>query len=294
MAIKSHSSSNSNSSKNLFLQSKSPANRYRRGGGRGNRKEGERKACISFFITEFGDKWKTKDLFFEFKDLREIDEVVIPPKRDRNGRRYGFVHFLNVKDVNLLAIKMDNVVSERGKLFANFSRFERGSKENTRIVRKVGGWSKKKNGRAEENLSQGHRLDDCFGKRSFAEVLQNSNKAKSSGGVDETLKVLHFVPDNDDILRYKRAFAAVVKNPEVAGDFKRKFLEEGLFSIRIMSLGPKLCLLEDLVCGETELFVEEKKEWWSQWFSSIKPWDSADVDKERLTWLRLSGIPCHA
>lgn len=43
-----------------------------------------------FFITEFGDSWKSRDLLFELKELGKIVEVVIPNKRDRRGRRYGF------------------------------------------------------------------------------------------------------------------------------------------------------------------------------------------------------------
>lgn len=64
----------------------------------------------TIFVTEFDDKWRAWDLFFEFKELGDIGEVIIPPKRDRRGRRYGFVRFINVEDVKRLATKMDNVI----------------------------------------------------------------------------------------------------------------------------------------------------------------------------------------
>ena len=51
-----------------------------------------------------------KDLYFEFKDLGDIDEVFIPPKRDKVGRRYGFVRYFNVADERLMATKLDNVI----------------------------------------------------------------------------------------------------------------------------------------------------------------------------------------
>lgn len=31
----------------------------------------------------------------------------------------------------------------------------------------------------------------------------------------------------------------------------------------------------------------------SQWFKEIKRWKPLEVDKERLTWLRIYDIPCH-
>lgn len=53
------------------------------------KKDGVR--STSFFVAEFDDKWMAKDLYYDLKDLGEIDEVVIPPRRYRRGRRFGFV-----------------------------------------------------------------------------------------------------------------------------------------------------------------------------------------------------------
>lgn len=87
------------------------------------RKKGNDGAVTSFFITEFGENGEAKDLFFELKEFGELDEVVIPPKRDRRGRIYGFARFLNVADEKYLAIKLDSVILKGRKLFANLPRF---------------------------------------------------------------------------------------------------------------------------------------------------------------------------
>lgn len=73
----------------------------------------------SFFITEFSENWRARDLLFELKGFGEIVEVVIPPKMDRRGRRYGFAHFANEEDENLLAIRLDSIMLEGKKMFAN-------------------------------------------------------------------------------------------------------------------------------------------------------------------------------
>lgn len=49
--------------------------------GVSTKKDGVRSS--SFFVTEFGDKWLAKYLFYEFMILGEIDEVVIPLRRDK-------------------------------------------------------------------------------------------------------------------------------------------------------------------------------------------------------------------
>lgn len=45
------------------------------GGDKGKRKMKEGDHITNFFVIEFGDQWKAKDLFFKFKDLGDIDEV---------------------------------------------------------------------------------------------------------------------------------------------------------------------------------------------------------------------------
>src|SRR3954470_16792978 len=75
---------------------------------------------------------------------------------------------------------------------------------------------------------------------------------------------------------------------------KKLFIEEGIFTIRVMPLGPNLFLLEDLIFGEVELFIEERRQWWEQWFSSIRALKSSDIDVERLVWVKVLGFPGHA
>src|SRR4051812_27957641 len=73
----------------------------------------------SFFITNFDNRWRARDLFFEFKDLGVVDEIVIPPKKDWRGEKYGFVRFVEVEDVRLLEVKLDNLWLDGRKLKAN-------------------------------------------------------------------------------------------------------------------------------------------------------------------------------
>lgn len=58
-----------------------------------------------------------------FRKFEDIDEVVIPSKRDIRGQRYGFIRFFEVKDARLLATKLDNIFIENKKLFFNLPRF---------------------------------------------------------------------------------------------------------------------------------------------------------------------------
>lgn len=99
-------------------------NKRQQEGSISGKNNGNIRNFTTFFITEFGDKWRVQDLFFELKEFGELEEIVIPPRRDKNGRRYGFTRFLNVSGENMMEIKLDNLVLEGRKLFSNLPGFQ--------------------------------------------------------------------------------------------------------------------------------------------------------------------------
>ncbi|XP_058775830.1 uncharacterized protein LOC131650116 [Vicia villosa] len=247
-----------------------------------------------FFFTKFWIEWKARDLLFELQELGEIDEVVIPPKWDKRGRRCGFVRFFNVEDEKLLAIKLDSLVLEGRKLFANLPRFHKQVKDPVQLS-----WKKDEVGKEVSNVVKGGKFQGksskaWVDKRSFADVLHNRKANPSIGDDVLEVKTVFFSSEKEEYNRYSKACTRVMKDPGVAMNLKQIFHEEGLFSIRLTVLGPNLYILEDLVLGKVEVFIDERRVWWEQWFSSIRPWAPNDMDSVRLLWLRISGTPCHA
>ncbi|CAK8530449.1 unnamed protein product [Lathyrus sativus] len=79
--------------------------------------------ATSFFFTEFPDGFEAKEMFDIFKEYGRVLEVVIPPKRDKRGKRYKFVRLKNVDDEKLMAIKLDSVMIKGRKLYTNVPKF---------------------------------------------------------------------------------------------------------------------------------------------------------------------------
>lgn len=82
---------------------------------------------------ELPEDFGARDMFDVFKEHGLVDEVVKPPRRDREGRRYGFVRFRKVCDEKLLAVQLDNIFIKSKKLHANIPRFQRPLMMNERI-----------------------------------------------------------------------------------------------------------------------------------------------------------------
>lgn len=66
----------------------------------------------------------SKEMYNNFRGLGNIYEVVIPPKKYRRGKNYGFVRFKSIENIILMAVKLDNIIIEGRKIYANVLGFQ--------------------------------------------------------------------------------------------------------------------------------------------------------------------------
>lgn len=78
----------------------------------------------SFYFSAFLDRSRVEDLFWLFGCVGDVVEVNIPPKQKKFGKRFGFARFKNVEE-RLLAVKLDNIIIDGRKIYANQPRFSR-------------------------------------------------------------------------------------------------------------------------------------------------------------------------
>lgn len=64
-------------------------------------------------------------MYETFKNYGEIDEVVIPSKRDVRGRRYGFARYFKVRDKYLFSTMLNKKFIGNRNLYVNIPRFKR-------------------------------------------------------------------------------------------------------------------------------------------------------------------------
>lgn len=146
------------------------------------------------------------------------------------------------------------------------------------------------------NMLRGARNAERVEGLSFAEAVSKKHGSENMEFKNqEGSKIqLSFKSDEEISSKYMKTYVRRVKEAGVAFEIKRIFHEEGIFSIRVTTIGENMCLLEYLIDGEVEKNLEERKEWWKVWFLEVRHWVPQDVDLERLTWMICKGFPCHA
>nr|GEY42287.1 nucleotide-binding alpha-beta plait domain-containing protein [Tanacetum cinerariifolium] len=79
----------------------------------------------SVFVTNFSDQFGAKDLWHSCKAYGHVVDAYIPDRRSKASKRFGFVRFIKVFDVDRLISNLCTIWVGRFKLHANVARFLR-------------------------------------------------------------------------------------------------------------------------------------------------------------------------
>ncbi|GKD76161.1 nucleotide-binding alpha-beta plait domain-containing protein, partial [Tanacetum coccineum] len=94
-------------------------------GSQRTKEDDVQKISTSVFVTNFPDGYGAKDLWNTCKLYGHVVDAYIPDRRSKTGKRFGFVQFIKVFDVDRLVNNLYTVWVGRNKLHANVARFQR-------------------------------------------------------------------------------------------------------------------------------------------------------------------------
>ncbi|GJZ90592.1 RNA-directed DNA polymerase, eukaryota [Tanacetum coccineum] len=87
--------------------------------------ESQSKISKSVFITNFSEECTSKDLWKVCNDYGTVIDVFIPNKRSKSGKRFAFVRFIKVSNLDRLVENLNTIWMGRFHLSANRARFDR-------------------------------------------------------------------------------------------------------------------------------------------------------------------------
>ncbi|GAU12981.1 hypothetical protein TSUD_191730 [Trifolium subterraneum] len=240
-----------------------------------------------FFFTNFPEDATVDDLWSRFGRFGRVGEVYIPKKLDKQGRRFGFVKFRDVDDIERFLPTLSDIWIGSFKLRINRARFRRD----------------------EDNLGkqvQQHRPSVDFTLAqvqqgvSFKEVLaakkvgNGSPSNAKSGDLEVIPKVVWEVEVEEDKMALLRGayVGFLLQNMEV-NLLQQFFMMDGYHGIKVTTLGHSKVLLSSNNEGEIKELIGSVG-WWCQCFERFVPWSSDSVSSQREVWLNCYGVPLSA
>nr|GEY50148.1 nucleotide-binding alpha-beta plait domain-containing protein [Tanacetum cinerariifolium] len=183
------------------------------------------KISTSIFVTNFLESFTAKDLFYSYKVYGHVVDNFIPLKRSREGKRFGFVRFINVFKVERLVSNLCTIWVGRIKLHANIARFNKAHTNGNPKSGKPG--HVKKDGRNNRNgaFTPRRGVGSMEKGKSFVDVLSGKNRSESMESESSTAIVL-----DDDCLYSKdlsKSLFGRVKEVTSLSNLKKALINEG-------------------------------------------------------------------
>nr|GEV70574.1 nucleotide-binding alpha-beta plait domain-containing protein [Tanacetum cinerariifolium] len=94
-------------------------------GDRRSKEDGIHNISTFIFVTNFPDETNAKELWRFGNQYRNAIDVFIPDRRSKIGKRFGFIRFIKVADVDRLINNLCTIWIDKFKLHANVARFNR-------------------------------------------------------------------------------------------------------------------------------------------------------------------------
>nr|GEU40815.1 RNA-directed DNA polymerase, eukaryota, reverse transcriptase zinc-binding domain protein [Tanacetum cinerariifolium] len=246
------------------------------------------KIATSVYVLNFPESISAKELFHYCKTYGHVVDSFIPTKREKNGKRFGFVRFINVFNEVRLVNNLCTVWIDRYKLHANIVKFHRpavnGKKDGTK---KVGGFVNSENKSFSKESAKVKVTGSNGGVNSYVRALKEE-RPKGDGDVEMPPVV---ALDDDCLLprNLSRSLLGRVKEFASLANLKMTLSNEGFMDIRIQYIGEFWVLMEFASEESKEKFRDNVSI--GSWFSHINDASMKFQTEKRIAWVEIEGIP---
>ncbi|GLT33474.1 hypothetical protein SLA2020_080620 [Shorea laevis] len=308
--------------------------RYRRRQGYNERfaeyENRKQRQTVSFFIYNFPEDWDAKALWYRFQNCGKVVDVYLPGKRDRRGKRFGFLRMEGVQEVERMEDRLNRIWIGSYKLRAKQAtdRGQRGEgnlgKPGKRVMKppartKVGIREHRyvQPGLSFVNAVMGEhsRTANVQGrkkqseKKEGAETVAGSSRSQGEPGnsaleglsYKDGVKIsrinkeelFEFSPQKEENKWLEGSMIIVVRTMSVISDIQERVDVDGGL-IKIAPMGGRSLLLTEQLEGYLGEYLRQHKELFEIWCEAVHPWEMAPQKCGRMVWLRISGVPLKA
>ncbi|GLT31165.1 hypothetical protein SLA2020_059220 [Shorea laevis] len=263
----------------------------------------------TFFFYNFPEELEAKFLWNCFQMYGKVVDVYLPSKRDKRGKRYGFVRLTGVKNEIQMEMRLNEIWIGSYKMRVKIANDRQ---RKTAMPRKIQG-AVKNNGStrimnrlvqpgqsyAQAVKSKGKSVNKASEQIQEKDYEAASDKEKGKIRLQESMErekteeIIEFIPTGEELQWLEGGMVAVMKSMASVTEIQEQLDADG-GSILLSPIGGRRVLLTERVAGSISEYKKHNEELFGLWFESIKPWEMAPKEKSRMLWLRISGVPLKA
>jgi RNA recognition motif-containing protein len=228
-------------------------------------------------VTNLPHECNLEDLWKVFGRFGRLGDVYIPKKGDKWGRKFAFVKFREVNEVEELSRRLEDVWLGSFKLRVNISRFSRRVEEGVKEeVARKGVMSEGEGSKAQN--------------RSFKAALLQASTSQEEIGVRRNegevgREVLEVEVEGSVLKELEESFVGKLAINLEVYRIRTVLFMEGFAHISVTDMGGRMVLIHSPKKGEVETLWKTKADWITYYFSKVIPWSPACFANRRETWV---------
>ncbi|GKV46742.1 hypothetical protein SLEP1_g53717 [Rubroshorea leprosula] len=195
-----------------------------------------------------------------------VVDVYLPSKRDKRGKRYGFVRLIGVKD----EIQMERRLNEIW--IGSMNRLVQPGHSYAQAVKGQG----KREDKVAEHLQE--KVKEAVLEKEVVKTGIQENME-----VEKTEEIIEYTPTKEELQWLEGGMVAVVRSMALVSEIQEQMDADG-GSITLSPIGGRRVLLTERVAGFLSDYMKHNQELFGLWFESIKPWETAPEEKSRMMW----------
>ncbi|GKC57151.1 RNA-directed DNA polymerase, eukaryota, nucleotide-binding alpha-beta plait domain protein [Tanacetum coccineum] len=242
------------------------------------------KVSHSIYVTNFPDSVNSRDLWRECSAYGTVVDVFIPIKKSKAGKRFAFVRFIKVFNLDRLVQNLCTLWIGRYHLYANKVRFDRPTKapvRNSNFPPLNGSARVPSHNHVHPNVN--HNNGRAV---SYAKAINGGTPHVPSPSPAMVLDDSHIV--TRELCNF---VMGEVKNFSSINNLRVLLANEGFPNVKVTYLGGLWVMLD------LESSISKKKLMEhvgvASWFTSLSNAQADFVSRDRIVWIDIEGVPLH-
>ncbi|KAL4559925.1 hypothetical protein LXL04_032071 [Taraxacum kok-saghyz] len=231
-----------------------------------------------------------------------VVDVFVARKRNRSGRKFGFVRFLRVRDVGKMEQDLNSCWLDKFKLKANLAKYgrkdERAVEKKPQKLKSIIVGSQAQGREHPDNSSAGasRRV------RSYSDAVYGNVSTSPPHAIGQARDIpttcevhephsIQVIPSCDSLERLSRSLVGQVRCLEVLKNFQEFLTVEGLNDVKVRYYGGLAILLEFRMKIAAKNYLFLARATWSKWFRELDCWSTEAQPMKRFASLNIVGVP---
>ncbi|GKA80109.1 RNA-directed DNA polymerase, eukaryota [Tanacetum coccineum] len=235
---------------------------------------------MSVFVTSFPEQSYAKDLWNACMQYGYVVDAFIPNRRSKGGKRFGFVRFIKVFDVERLVSNLCMMWIGKCRIHANVARFQRPNLNNSSKQFSHNG--EKRNNMHEDKKDNGPKDNS----NSYAHAVKGRLQVNREVDNIPMLVLDESCVNQQD---YSCCLNGKVKDFEALSNLKVVLDNDGFDDIVLRYLGGLWVLIEFISVEIKEKFQSNMSN--GTWFSQLHQASNDLSIDGRVAWVEIEGIP---